>query len=166
MKRLSRKALMCGILIGCGVLFYSSAPAVCAEAPADWGTVKGQIVFGGDKIPERKTMDVTMDKAHCLEKGPLLSEEWIINPKNRGIRWTFVWLGRDDDPKAKIPVHPKLNGIGPKQVEIDQPCCQFVPHALAIRQGQELVAKNSAPVAHNVNWTGAAKNPGGNQILP
>jgi plastocyanin len=149
-----------------GFCLATAIPSAFAQAPDGWGTIKGQIVFGGEKIPDRKLQNVTMDKEHCLSKGPLLDEEWIINPKNKGLRWTFVWLGRGDDPKGKLPIHPKLNTIGVKQVEIDQPCCQFVPHALAIRQGQELVAKNSAPVAHNVNWTGGVKNPGGNQILP
>ena len=29
-----------------------------------------------------------------------------------------------------------------KDVVIDQPTCQFIPHALGMRQGQNLVAKN------------------------
>jgi hypothetical protein len=43
----------------------------------------------------------------------------------------------------------------------------FVPHVLGLREGQDLVAKNSAPVAHNIHWTGHPfKNPGGNVIVP
>src|SRR5205807_9114715 len=46
-------------------------------------------------------------------------------------------------------------------------CCMFIPHALGIRQGQEIVAKNSSTIAHNVNWSGhPLKNPGGNRIVP
>src|SRR5262249_25946150 len=53
-----------------------------------------------------------------------------------------------------------------KQILVDQPCCMFVPHAVAIREGQEIVVKNSAPIAHSTHWTGALKNPGGNRMAP
>ena len=50
---------------------------------------------------------------------------------------------------------------------IDQPCCSFVPHAVAIREGQTVETKNSAQVPHNVRWSGhPLKNPGGNIIVP
>src|ERR1700737_4294583 len=41
----------------------------------------------------------------------------------------------------------------------------FEPHALAMQEGQTLVVKNSASIAHNVNWQGLL-NGGGNQLLP
>src|SRR5262249_42995380 len=104
------------------------------------------------------------DKAACEAKGPVVSEEWVINKNNKGIRWTFVWLAPPEG--QKLPIHPALQQTKDKEVVIDQPCCQFEPHAVAIRQGQELVIKNSAPVAHNVNWTGGLKNPGNNIIIP
>jgi hypothetical protein len=74
------------------------------------------------------------------------------------------------DPGAadkKLAIHKDLKEPKDKTVTIDQPCCTFVPHMLAMRQGQELVAKNSAAVAHNVHWTGhPLYNPGGNVIVP
>jgi hypothetical protein len=36
---------------------------------------------------------------------------------------------------------------------LDQVSCRYVPHALAIRQGQKLLVKNPEPVNHNVNVT-------------
>jgi hypothetical protein len=91
-------------------------------------------------------------------------DEWTVNKENRGVRWTIVWL-TPSDPKKPMPVHPILKEIKNKEVEIDQPCCKFVPHALGLRQGQDLLAKNSSPVAHNINWAGI-KNQGGNVLLP
>ncbi len=133
---------------------------------AAWGTIKGRVVFGGDTVPERKQVNVTKDQEHCLSKGPLLSDELVVNKKNKGVRWAFVWLlpAKDGDPP--LPVHPGLKEIKKTEVEIDQPCCQFVPHAVGIRQGQEIVAKNSAPVQHNVHWIGGLKNGDGNVIVP
>jgi len=59
----------------------------------------------------------------------------------------------------KKVVHAKL--------EVDQPACTFIPHAVALREGQVLVAKNSSGIGHNFKWTGnPAINPGGNSLLP
>lgn len=135
-----------------------------------WGTVKGRIVWDGDDAPARAAIAgvaANQDAKHCLRNGPLLSEGWVVHPKNKGVRWTFVWLSAAD-PKSRLDVHPDLKALKVKQVEVDQPCCQFVPHALALREGQELLVKNSAAVAHNVNWAGSnpIKNPGGNVLVP
>src|SRR5208337_3952954 len=87
---------------------------------------------------------------------------------NKGMRWIFVWLTTDPKGAVKaLPIHPALLNINAKEVEIDQPCCMFVPHALAMREGQVLVAKNSSTIPHNTNYSGnPLKNPGGNPLLP
>jgi len=136
-----------------------------AAAPEGWGTVKGQVTFGGGEAPKRKEIAVTADRPQCLAKGPLLEEEWVVNPKNKGVRYAFVWL--TPETGKKMPIHPALKGVKLPDVVIDQPCCQFVPHAVAIREGQVLVAKNSATIPHNTNYTGSPlKNPGANPLLP
>jgi hypothetical protein len=137
-----------------------------AKDGGDWGAVKGRIVYDGDSAPESKEIAVNKDQDHCLSKGKLYSEELVVNKENKGVRYTFVWLapGKGEPP---LQIHPNLQKPKQINVEIDQPCCQFVPHALGMRDGQILVAKNSAPIAHNVHWTGhPIKNPGGNQIVP
>ena len=66
-----------------------------------------------------------------------------------------------------LPIHPSLQDVKEKKVTLDQPMCAFVPHCLAIREGQDLEVKNSAPIPHNVNWSGnPIKNPGGNILIP
>src|SRR6266852_5204707 len=137
------------------------------QGDAAWGTIKGQIVYDGDPVPERKALNVNKDQEHCLGKGPILSEDWVINKQNKGVRWTFVWLAPEPGGAASLPIHPTLKEIQNKEVEIDQPRCAFVPHCLAMREGQVLVAKNSSPIAHNVRWVGnPIKNPGGSNIIP
>src|SRR6516225_474795 len=136
-----------------------------ADPPQQWGTVKGQVVWGGGELPPRKDVKVEKDQEHCLSKGPIPDESWVVNSQNKGVRWAFVWLAPEPG-QPKLSIHPDLKTIKQGEVVIDQPCCRFEPHALALREGQELVFKNSAPIAHNVNWTGVLKNPGSNQILP
>lgn len=148
--------------------------SACLEATAadpadkDWGDVKGRIVWAGDKLPEVVELKVDKDQQHCLEKGKLVGEEWVVNKDNQGIRWVFVWLTADPTAAKKdIPIHPSLKEIKEKKVTIDQPCCGFVPHALAIREGQIVVAKNSSPIAHNFNYAGhPLVNQGKNQLMP
>jgi hypothetical protein len=130
-----------------------------------WGTVKGQVVWAGKAIPERKPINVDKNQDHCLAKGPLLSEEWVVNPKNKGIRWAFVWLA-PETKNGKIPIHPDLAGRKLEPVIIDQPCCMFEPHAVGLQEGQNLIVKNTAPIAHNVNYQGGIKNRGNNVIVP
>jgi hypothetical protein len=131
-----------------------------------WGTVKGQVVFPGEP-PARAKLDVNKDKDACLAKGPLYSEACIVNPKNKGVKNVVVWLLDPSGKFAKkLPVHPALKDAKLADAELDQPCCQFTPHVLALREGQSMVIKNSAPVSHNVNVLGGLKGPNFNVILP
>jgi hypothetical protein len=131
-----------------------------------WGTIKGRIVYEGDSIPEPKALNITKDREYCLGKGPILSEEWVVNKKNKGVRWTFVWLAPEPGG-ASLAIHPALKAIPNKEVEIDEPRCAFVPHCLAMREGQVLVVKNTSPIAYNVHCRGTPlKNLGNNNIIP
>lgn len=143
------------------------ATLVCSSARAEdgWGTITGQIAFNGDAIPERKEINVDKEKEHCLSKGKLFDEEWIVNKKNKGVANVFVWLVDATDPKKKLPINPALAKPPTPEVVLDQPCCQFVPHVIALREGQVLVAKNSAPISHNINYQGGKANPGKNVII-
>jgi hypothetical protein len=143
-----------------------TAPAVHAQG--SWGNIKGRIVWGPKEIPERTeivAVKTNADKNHCLKDGPVLSEQWVVNKKTRGLQWTFIWLINDDPKdKADIPIHPKLQAVPTDSPSVDQPVCAFIPHSLAMREGQTLVAKNTSPVSHNIKWT-SAKNMG-NVTLP
>jgi hypothetical protein len=137
------------------------------SAGQEWGTVKGQIVFNGAKVPDNPKANVNQDKMHCLSKGDILKNELVVNKKNKGVRWTLVWLTGVDDPRGTrtIPTHPALAKVnGP--VEIDQPCCIFEPRVLGMREGQTLIVKNSSPIAHNTNMNGGDKGPNINPLIP
>jgi hypothetical protein len=152
-------------VVGAGGLLLFGLPAF-ARGQSGWFTVRGRVVLAGDSVPEPKPLPVNKDEGHCLSKGPIYSEELLVNKGNHGVRWAFVWLAPVNKNGPPLPVFPGLQEVKEKQIFIDQPCCMFVPHALAIRQGQEVISKNSSPINHNVNWTGhPLKNPGGNKIV-
>jgi len=162
LRYLSRAALLTAAL-GLGLTPNAGRSA---DEKGAWGTVKGRVVFGGGDVPAPVTLNVDKDQQHCLKDGPILSEEWVINKDNKGIANAFIWLAPAKGA-APLPIHASLKDIRDKEVVMDQPCCKFEPHALAMREGQILVARNSAPIAHNTHWTGhPLKNPGGNIIVP
>jgi hypothetical protein len=51
-------------------------------------------------------------------------------------------------------------------VEIDQPCCRFIPHVVLMQEGQELVIKNSSSAPHNARFDASDSGIPFNQIVP
>jgi hypothetical protein len=163
MQRLSNVGLMA--LLGGAVLIGQIAGAPARAADDKGGTVKGHVVWAGANVPEQKPLNVIKDQQACLAKGPILDESVVVNKDNKGMANVFVWITSSTGGKPPVPA--SMAKPEKKEVELDQPTCAFEPHALAMREGQTLVAKNTAPVAHNVSWSGnLVKNPGGNKIVP
>lgn len=144
-----------------------AAPAPPAAPNPNWGAIRGRVVWGGKQIPPRPNLNLANNPAAaaCQANGPLQDETWVVHPKNKGLRYTFVYL---QAPKGQVlPIHPALQKVAPANVVVDQPFCQFVPHALGMRQGQNLVITNSSTVNQCPKWQGnPAANPGGNVVLP
>src|SRR5947207_433926 len=99
---------------GMAVAALALAAVLCAPGAAGaqgWGTVKGQVVFGGGAIPPNDKANVDKDQAHCLAKGDILRNELVVNPKNKGVRWVLVWLTDPSDSSKAAwdkPIHPSL----------------------------------------------------------
>jgi plastocyanin len=149
------------------VLAGAFALTLVGAAQAEgWGTIKGQVVWYGDEAPKRALVNVTKDQEACEKNGKLLEDNLVVNPKNKGVRWCVVYLMDVSGFNKDIPIHPNLKDIKDKTVELDQPCCQFEPHVLAMRQGQTLVVKNSAAISHNVHCPGGGVWNGFNQLVP
>jgi hypothetical protein len=137
-----------------------------------WGNIKGRVVWGGKELPPPAEIKVTVDQGHCLtanptadkDKGTILDQRFVINKANKGLKNVFVYFLAD--PGTKIPIHPSLQKFA-GEVVVDQPDCMFFPRALAIREGQNFVVKNTAPVQHNIRWIGdpTAGNEGGNVTI-
>jgi hypothetical protein len=141
-----------------------SASAGNQNAAANWGDIQGRVIWAGDTIPKNAEANVDQDQTHCLSKGKIFKEEYVINDKNKGLCWCVVYLLPKEEG-GKLPIHPDLEKIKDKDVVMDQPCCKFEPHVVALRQGQNLVVKNSAPVPHNVKWQGVRPTQSGNQTV-
>jgi hypothetical protein len=146
-----------------GVLAAGARPADDA-----WGTIKGQIVYAaGEEIPPSPQVKVTTNQDHCLAKGSILDPQWTVNKGNRGVKNVFLWLAVEPNgPVKTLPIHPSLQEIPKQPVVVDQPQCMFEPRAVLLREGQDLIVKNSSPISHNANYGGSVKNRGNNVIVP
>ncbi len=137
----------------------------------EWATIKGQIVFGGAKVPAQAPIPAAAaspDKKVCLMDKDLKTETYVIDPKTKGIRDIWVWLAPDVksrtapfDPKK---IHPTLVKLKEKEVKIDQPCCRFIPHSVIAREGQTLTINGSPAISHNAKWD-SQNNGAGNPII-
>jgi len=156
--------LMRLLTVCAAAVLVSAGPALAEE----WGSLKGQVTFTANP-PKLNPKAVTKDQQHCLSRGPIPDETWVINPKNKGLRWVVIWLVVDNGGKADhtaVPaIHESLARPAQKEVVMDQPCCKFEPHIAVVRKGQDFVGKNSSPIAHNMNLT-SIRGPNKNQVVP
>jgi hypothetical protein len=139
------------------------------ETPAGgedkWVTVKGRIVWDDSKgaPPARKAITPTKDEEVCSKDKDFKTEDVIVDAKTKGVKNVVVWLApepaaggpklKDLPPFDKKDIFPSLAKPSKPDVEIDQPCCRFIPHVLAAQEGQNMIIKNSAPIPHNAKWT-------------
>src|SRR5262245_48381285 len=143
----------------CGPVAIPSGGTQAAE-PVDksWGTVKGRIIWGGKDIRKQGFL-----KGAAQKFGKIPDEEWVVNPKNKGLRDAFVFLVA---PDGKLPVHPALQQVKEAKQIVRMEKSRFEPHTLCLRQGQTLVLHNTDKGAYAVRWVGhEARNPGGVVLL-
>jgi hypothetical protein len=158
-------------------------PALAADEDR-WVSVTGKIVWDAGKgaAPKRTPVIADKDAEVCAKDKDFNTEKWVINPKTGGIKNVIVWLGPnltaaqtkelETTGKVKLPQFEKKD-IQPARVkptkpavEIDQPCCRFIPHVLLMQEGQDLVIKNSSPTSHNARFEASESGIAFNQIIP
>ena len=129
-----------------------------AGASAEWGTLKGKFVLGGDPAaPAALTVDKDVE---VCGKHKLVAEEFVVG-EGKGVANVVVFV-RD----KKVKVKPELEAAAKEAKPVlDNLNCRFDPHVLFVQAGQELVIKNSDTVGHNSNIA-AVKNTPSNDLIP
>jgi hypothetical protein len=95
----------------------------------------------------------------------VLSEDYVVNPKNKGVRWVLVFLAPAG--KKPLPIHPDLVKPSSSAVTLTIWFLRYRSHVIAMRQGQNLIINNSAPVHSNACWSGVGpKSQSGNVLIP
>ena len=159
---------MCSRVTARLALLGAAALMVGSTARAEgWGTVKGKAVWAGtDDEAKPVPANIDKDQAVCLKNGTIYKSDYVVNPKDKGVRWVVVWLVDADDYKKPLPINPALKEPKEKTVVLDQPCCQFEPHIICLREGQILTAKNSGTIPHNTKIDSPGDNPSLNPLIP
>jgi hypothetical protein len=136
----------------------SAGGAAAAAAPAanatpvkaeGYGTIKGQVVFGGDAPAAKILFDkgkAPKDPEVCAKDAPMISDRLVVDGATKGVKYALVYLGKptsvsEDAKKA----------VTSAKIEFDQKNCIFVPHVMGMMKGVEITIKSSDPVNHNVN---------------
>ncbi len=121
---------------------------------ADWGTLKGRLVFEGDP-GKPDTINVNKDVEYCGKHN--LVDETVAVGENGGLSNAFIYLYLK---KGKsVDIHPDMEKPG-DMIVLDNKGCRFEPHALVVRTGQTLEIRNSDPgIGHNTNAQTLMKNP-------
>lgn len=145
------------------------------EAPEGWCHITGRVVFEGERIPERKEIP---------KSGGAYTEDWVVNPKNRGVQNVVVWFAPEPTPEGwgrlkatgenRLREFPGFRedqlfpGIKspPKNFFVHAGSLRaFVPHVLAVRGGSDLVIQNASPVPINAKWV-SRNNGERNSLIP
>jgi hypothetical protein len=170
--------------------FFASAFVVAVAAgftqAADddkWVSISGRITWNkaNGPAPVQKAINATKDQQVAAKDKEFLTEDYVVSAKTGGIKNVVVWLAPEptaeqlaglksrkikDFPSFKsADIHPAIAKPAKPAVEIDQPCCRFIPHIVLAREGQDLIINNSAPVPHNAKFE-SVKSGAVNPLLP
>lgn len=132
-------------------------PATPPVAGAATGTLKGRVVFDGER-PKVEPLEIIAEKAKgCTPEGTQVDDtnrSLMIDDKG-GIANVVVQISVDG-ADVKVPEEP---------IELDQAHCRFEPHVVCIPAGATVHFLNSDGVSHNVNLV-AKKNDSWNKTIP
>ena len=123
----------------------STAP-VKAEG---WGTLKGQVVFGGDPPAAKILQDkgkAAKNPEVCAKDGPIKSERLVVDPASKGVKNVLVYL-----PKPTAVNEDAKKAAAAAKIEFDQKGASSSPTSWRLMAGVPVTLKSSDPVNHNIN---------------
>jgi hypothetical protein len=134
------KGLVLIALLAVVPAFSLSAPLQQGADP--WGTVKGRLVWDGDKIP----VPGHLADPNIPPGVKVPDDRLIVNAKNRGIRNGLVWLEWEEGKGNTV--HPNLRLLNAPEVAVTIKGFRYHPPVTALRAGQPLVVKNADQVPY------------------
>ncbi len=139
-----------------------STPSAPVKAEG-WGTLKGQVVFGGNPPAAETLVDkgkAEKDPTVCAKDAPIKSERLVVNGEGKGVKNVLVYI-----PKPTAVNEEAKSAASAANVAFDQAKCVFEPHVLAVMTNGKINLKSSDPVNHNVHLNACTNQPF-NILLP
>ncbi len=143
------------------ILTIALGLVITSSALAEWGSLKGRLVFDGD-AGSPKELNVNKDTEYCSQHKPV--DESLTVGDGGGLANAFVYLYVKRG--KSVEVHPDMEKVGDEPVVLDNKGCRFEPHAVLLRTGQTLEVSNSDEIAHNTNTGALIANAGFNETIP
>jgi len=127
-----------GMMMGvCGIAAVFGLGVSAQEVQAS-ASVSGTVTFAGSP-PANPKIRVAKNADYCGNEMEL--PVLVVNPKNKGVQWTVVYL----EGASGGPAQDKYD------LEMGDPKkkCDFVQHVVAMVKNKNLSMKNTDPVLHN-----------------
>jgi len=141
-------------------LAMTVSATVSPSSAADWGTLKGRLIYEGDPI-KPDAINVNKDVGYCGKHG--LVDETIAVGEKGGLQNVFIYLYVKRG--KSVDVHPDLEKPPGETLVLDNKGCRFEPHGMILRTGQTLEIRNSDPgIGHNTNAV-FLRNPVFNELV-
>jgi hypothetical protein len=118
----------------------NEAPDAPAVDPAQAATITGSVSYSGAAQAEPIDMSAEPD---CAQKHSGTPTRRVVDVNGGKLRNVFVYV-KEGLPQRSWP----RGGDAPV---LDQDGCEYKPHVLAVRAGQDFVIRNSDGLLHNIN---------------
>ena len=118
----------------------AAADAAPAVDPSQAATMSGTVSFSGQ--PEVQSIDMSAEP-DCAAKHTGGASRKIVDVNGGKLHNVFVYV-KEGLPQRSWPA----GGAAPV---LDQDGCEYKPHVLGVRAGQDFVIKNSDGLLHNIN---------------
>ena len=128
----------------------SATTATASAAVAGYGTFKGRVVVAGAISPLQPLLGKGAPTKDAVCAANEIPDESVVVGPNNGLATVFIYLKKV--PGGEIPPPPA------EPLIVDQNGCRFLPHAAVCRVGQDLVFRNSDPIAHNTAFAPQSSN--------
>lgn len=120
-----------------------AAEPIAPLDPATLGTLTGTIHFAG-KPPERLKIDMSQDPVCAMTGGDNYAEQYVVHDGKLANVYVYI----KDGPPAAMS-QPAASPV--PVVILDQIGCKYVPHVIAVMQGEPVEFKNSDGTMHNIH---------------
>ena len=127
------------LILACASLMAGEA----YDAAKATGTIKGTAIWDGPTLRVSK-IDVAGDPAcpKCRANADLVKEDAMV--KDGKLANVVVYVSKGAEKW-------NFEGLTLPNVNINQKCCQYIPHVLALKTGQKLDIESSDTFAHNIH---------------
>src|ERR1700747_923971 len=117
------------------------AMIVCPALLFGAGTVNGKITYTGTPA-KQKTIDMSKEPSCAKHHTPPVTTETVVTGANTTLANVVVYISAGAPDESSAPA---------QAVTFTQKGCQYIPHVLAMRPGQELKVVNADQTSHNIH---------------